>query len=246
MITRHHITLALLCTLILTAAGMPGNYLMEAVIISGAVAGSVLPDIHMKKPSRLRLLTAAYYLTRFSECVCLPVMKYLCRNLLNTPVAGRDKRAGHSLMGISSIFVTLTGFAFISVLVGRDLISPVIAGTFLCGVVIGLVIHMIADMCTKKGITPFFPFSEVQISGTIRPCNPDDLRIARFHTGLCLLLIVMVTLAGDSACPEMIRHLTAVLELVLSILTMLYFSKTTMKNGQEITGAAADFPSTAP
>lgn len=42
-------------------------------------------------------------------------------------------------------------------------------------------LHLIQDLCTRKGITPLFPFSEMEVSGSIRPCDRYDPRIFRFH-----------------------------------------------------------------
>ena len=240
MITRHHITLAILCTLILTVAVIPGNYWMMGLIMLGAVIGSVLPDIHMKKPSRLRLLTAAYYLTRFCERVCMPVMKFFIRNLLNTPIADKDKRATHSMAGLFFIFVTMAGFVFIPVWISGNLIILIAAETFLSGIAGGLVLHIIADMCTKKGITPFFPFSTLQVSGSIRPCNPDDRRIAGYHSILCLVLAVVITMPGYGKSPVMIEELFAPLGLLLCFGTMLYFSRTRVKKDWSTSGTPAN------
>ena len=50
---------------------------------------------------------------------------------------------------------------------------------------LGLVLHLIEDMCTRKGITPLFPFSTTMVSGSIRPCDTTDRRIAQFHFYHC-------------------------------------------------------------
>jgi hypothetical protein len=171
----------------------------------------------------------------------MPVMKWLSKKFLNTPIAGGDKRAAHSLAGLVSIAATMTVLACIPVVIPGAPVSPVIAGTFLSGLALGLVLHMIADMCTKKGITPFFPFSTVQVSGTIRPCNPDDWRIAGYHAELCIVLIVLVTLT-DGGYPETIRILSALAGLVAGIGTMLYCSEVRVTKGEGSSGTGTEVP----
>jgi hypothetical protein len=224
---------------------MPGNLWMDSIILSSVILGSVLPDIHMKKPSRTRLLTAAYYISRFSERACMPVMKFLFRNLFHIPLADRDKRAAHSLTGLVFIFTTIAGGVGISRFIAGNLIPMADAETFLTGIGLGIVFHMIADMCTKKGITPFFPFSMIQIAGSIRPCNPEDLRIAWYHTGLCLVLILMVAVTGSGRYPETSRELIALLGLSLCLGSMLYFSQTRMKKAETGIEVTTDVPGTA-
>jgi membrane-bound metal-dependent hydrolase YbcI (DUF457 family) len=241
MITRHHITLSLLCVLTLAVAGVPGNPWQAGIFLAGAICGSMLPDIHMKKPSRPRFLTVAYYITRFSEHACMPVMKWLSEKLLKTPVASGEKRAAHSLAGLVFIAATIGVMAIIMVVIPGHPIDPVIAGTFFFGVVLGLLLHMIADMCTKKGIAPFYPFSNIQLSGTIRPCNPDDWRIAGYHAGLCIVLIVLVTLT-NGGYPGTIRIMAAFIGLVACIGAMLYCSHVRVTRGESSSGTGTEVP----
>jgi membrane-bound metal-dependent hydrolase YbcI (DUF457 family) len=242
LITRHHITLALLCTLILAIAGVPGTPWLAGIVIAGSILGSVLPDIHMKRPSRLRLLTFAWCITRFSERVCMPVIKRLSKQFLDMPITDGDKRVSHSLAGLVFTIATIAVIAFIPVIVAGEFVSPVLAETFLSGVLIGLVLHMIADMCTKKGITPFFPFSTVQVSGTIRPCNPDDWRIAGYHAGLCIVLIVLVTLTGNGGYPAPARTMVAILGLAAGICAMLCCSQVRVTKGETESGTGTEIP----
>jgi membrane-bound metal-dependent hydrolase YbcI (DUF457 family) len=242
LITRHHLTLALLCTLILAIAGVPGTPWLAGVAIAGAVLGSVLPDIHMKRPSRLRLLTVAWCITRFSERACMPVLKLLSKRCLDLPIADGDKRAAHSLAGLVFTIATIAVLVYIPVILVPGPVSPVLAGTFLSGVLIGLVLHLIADMCTKKGITPFFPFSTVQVSGTIRPCNPDDWRIAGYHAGLCIVLVVLVTLTGNGGYPAPAGMMVVIPGLAACICAMLCCSQVRVTKDESGSGTGTEVP----
>jgi membrane-bound metal-dependent hydrolase YbcI (DUF457 family) len=236
MITRHHITLAALCSLILIAAGFYASLLPAGIFLAGTVLGSVVPDIHMKKPSRLRFLTMAYYLTRVSESVCLPALKFLYRRVLHIPVGDRDKHLAHSLPGIAIIFTTL---AVIAGTAGS--LAGVPAGllaALLTGVALGLVLHLVADMCTKKGVVPFYPFDGMQVAGTIRPCNAMDARIRWYHTGLCLVLAGTMLLTQETALGGPLVQDGALAVIAIGSAVMLYCSRARIIQGSVPTGPA--------
>ena len=44
MITRHHVALTILCTLILCSALVPSDPILILVICAGACTGAILPD----------------------------------------------------------------------------------------------------------------------------------------------------------------------------------------------------------
>jgi LexA-binding, inner membrane-associated putative hydrolase len=194
MITRHHLSLTLLCTLILCCAFFPGNLIVAGLLLTGTLAGSILPDIQMKKPSRFRLLTLAYYLTRFTNKVSVPVMHRIYGLILRDRSGPTDKRLTHSIPGIFFIFLSVAALPVIAaVMEGNSTISiPVMA--FLAGLTIGLGLHLVFDLCTRKGVFPFFPFSTLRIKGSIRPCDTGDHRIAYFHMATGLILIGMIAL----------------------------------------------------
>jgi membrane-bound metal-dependent hydrolase YbcI (DUF457 family) len=223
MITRHHITLAALCSLVLISAGFPGPLLPAAVLVAGTGTGAILPDIHMKKPSRLRFLTGAYYLTRFSEQAGLFVLKFLYRTFLAVPVADRDKRLAHSLPGAAAIFVTLAAISRAACSLAG--VPGGVAEIFPAGLALGLAFHLLTDMCTKKGVMPLFPFCMTQVSGTIRPCNTEDPRIAWYHCMLCLALAGVMALAPltGHAGPLLVGIATG--SLMISTVLMLYTSR---------------------
>jgi hypothetical protein len=201
MITRHHISLTILCTLILCCAFFPGNLIVAGFLITGALAGSILPDIQMKKPSRFRSLTLAYYLTRFTDKVSVPGMRGIYGLILRDRSGPTDKRLTHSIPGIFFIFLSVATLAVIPVVMeGNSMISiPILA--FLAGLILGLGLHLVFDLCTRKGVFPFFPFSPLRIKGSIRPCDMTDHRIRNFHiAGLAILAaMVVLILMGPSA-----------------------------------------------
>jgi hypothetical protein len=57
-----------------------------------------------------------------------------------------------------------------------------------------MILHLAQDMCTRKGISPLYPFSGAKVAGSIRPCDIFDNRISRFHAchGLVLALYLVL------------------------------------------------------
>jgi hypothetical protein len=194
MITRHHLSLTLLCTLILCCAFFPGDLILAALVITGALAGSILPDIQMKKPSRPRSLTIAWYVTRFTAIICVPFMRMMYGPYLQGRFDPSDKRLTHSLPGIAFIFLYVALILFIPAgILGKTPASS-LAGYVLGGAGLGLALHLVTDMCTRKGISPFFPFSTLRLKGSIRPCDIRNHRIAYFHMAAGLILSGMIAL----------------------------------------------------
>jgi membrane-bound metal-dependent hydrolase YbcI (DUF457 family) len=191
MITRHHVALAFLCTLILCGALVPTDPVLIMVICCGACIGAILPDIQMKKPQGFQIRTVAWVFTRFSSIVCTPMICWSYHALSGRTFHTGDKRLTHSIPGIlfmGAIFAALLLIpAFI--LMSTALYLPI---ALLSGVMLGMVLHLIEDMCTRKGITPLFPFSTTRISGSIRPCDTADRRIAQFHFYHCSVAGIII------------------------------------------------------
>ncbi|MGA2917452.1 metal-dependent hydrolase [Methanoregula sp.] len=200
MITRHHLSLTLLCTLILCCAFFRGSLILGGLGVTGALAGSILPDTQMKKPSQLRLLTLAYNLTRFTDKVSVPVMRGIYGLILRDRFEPTDKRLTHSIPGIFFIFLSVATLLVIPAVMGGNSAIIIAVLAFLAGLTLGLGLHMVFDLCTRKGVFPFFPFSPLRIKGSIRPCDTTDHRIWDFHiVGLVILAaVVVLILAGPS------------------------------------------------
>ena len=201
MITRHHLVLTLLCTLILCSAVVPGSLLFTLVICLGAGIGTILPDIQMKTPHHLKARTIAWTMTRFSSIVCTPLMCRVYRHLAGLTIDSNDKRLTHSIPGIISLFLIPSAIILISVSVLMDHAAMVISAAFLGGLLLGLILHLAEDLCTRKGISPFFPFSTLRISGSIRPCDGTDRRIAQFHYFDCSITGIIFCFLNSGSSP---------------------------------------------
>ena len=111
----------------------------------------------------------------------MPLMCLLYRRLLKINAEPGDKRLTHSVVGIFWYFSLLSGIAYTLLLLSEHAVPvPVVTG-FLGGLLMGMLLHLAEDLCTRKGITPFYPLNETRIVGSIRPCDVFDNRILRFH-----------------------------------------------------------------
>ena len=192
MITRHHVTLVILCTAILCSALVPSDPVFILLICLGACTGAILPDIQMKKPQGVQIRTIAWMITRFSRIICTPLICRLYHALSGRTFQPMDKRLTHSVPGILFLWTIVAAFLFIPSLILMSSTALNFPAALLCGVMLGMVLHLIEDLCTRKGITPLFPFSTTRISGSIRPCDTSDRRIAQFHFYHCSVAGIII------------------------------------------------------
>ncbi|MFY9749750.1 MAG: metal-dependent hydrolase [Methanoregula sp.] len=223
MITRHHIALALICALIVCSSFVFKNPLLVIIFCFGTCIGAILPDIHMSRPKKFVFRTLAWLVVQLPRQLCAPV---LCRISACTgyPATGpSDKRLTHSIPGI--LFITACAGLFLyvpAISVDRAVAGDV--ALFLAGLLLGMGLHLAEDLCTRKGIFPFFPFSREKIAGSIRPCDETDPRISWYHIqhGSILLLLLFLESTGiiapALALPVSLAGLTACLGI------MVYFS----------------------
>ena len=201
MITRHHVALALICSLIIGIAIVPFSPGLFLVLVTGTCIGSVLPDIQMTKPKKFCTRSLAWCIVQFTKFACMPL---ICRCYRAIPAfrAGTcDKRVTHSVPGVLFVSGILTGIIYSSAaLSGTHVPDP--ANAFLAGIFLGMILHLAEDLCTRKGITPLFPFSDLRITGSIRPCDAGDRRIGHFHVQHCSVLILFFTLCAAGMIPS--------------------------------------------
>jgi len=192
MITRHHIALTILCALIVCSALVPSDPLLTLTICTGAVMGTILPDIQMKKPRGIQARTIAWAVSRFSSTVYTPQICRLYRSVWGHTCDPADKRLTHSVPGILSLWVVVSAFLLVPAFILAGNAGLNLAVAILCGTMLGLVLHLVEDLCTKKGITPLFPFSTTMVSGSIRPCDTTDRRIGQYHLYDCTVACIIL------------------------------------------------------
>jgi len=236
MITRHHLVLALMCSLILGIAVFPSAPGALAALAGGACIGAVLPDIHMTKPKRRGFRTITWYITRFSACICIPALCQAYYAFWEMNLCPSDKRLTHSVPGSMFIGVTVIAIAAVPVLLLGPSPMSVILLAFISGILSGLILHFMEDICTRKGVTPFFPFSSVKIAGSIRPCDRTDSRIAQYHVHHCWMAVVVIGLHSAGHWTEPLSLSVSLIALALCLGLMVWFSDVHIETGKSATG----------
>ena len=102
MITRHHVALTILRTLILCSALVPSDPILILVICAGACTGAILPDFQMKKPNGFQCMTIAWAVSRFTSILVTPLLCRLYHSMDLHANDLRDKRLTHSVPEYSS------------------------------------------------------------------------------------------------------------------------------------------------
>lgn len=206
MITRHHMALTILCTLTICSAVVPSDPSLIIVICAGACTGAIVPDIQMKKPQNFQVRTVIWMVSRFSSFMFTPLVCQLYHFLFKRTIHPRNKRLSHSLPGIFFLEVAWTALILVPSFLLTKSFPPSLPMAFLCGLALGLVLHLAEDLCTRKGIMPFYPFSTLTISGTIRPCDTTDRRITQFtihHCSVTGILMGSHYLGGWQGAPSL-------------------------------------------
>ena len=224
MITRHHLALVLMCTLILGMALFPSEPVTLGVLVAGSCIGAILPDIQMTKPKKICVRTIIWCITRISSVLFVPILQVLSRIVNGVSFSPADKRLTHSVPGILIIGAIITGLSTIPVLILIPSPVPFLLIAFPAGVMIGLVLHLFEDACTRKGIAPFFPFSTIRIAGSIRPCDRADSRIAQYHFHHCSMAFVIFALHFSGAWPESMSVALSLFALCSCLAMIVWFS----------------------
>lgn len=190
MITRHHLALSLICGLFpcIALGGSDSGILLS--MLAGMGLGAILPDIHMKRPAKTRLLTGAWYLVQTGRKTVIPLMCRLLSLFWGIQTSHDNKRLTHSLPGIALFAVLYTSPVLaVSILLSGHYIGFALVA-FSAGIFLGMIVHLVQDLCTRKGIVPLYPLSAMTVHGSIRPCDVHDPRIPQFHIQHVLILFL--------------------------------------------------------
>lgn len=224
MLTRHHVVLGLLCSFIPGSAIAESDPFLAILVIAGSGIGLILPDIHMKRPKTSMLRTVAWGIVQAGKWICLPVMCRVYRQGLKTACEPDDKRLTHSVPGIFFYFSILSGIAYVLLSLLKNYIPvPMVIG-FLGGLLTGMLLHLAEDLCTRKGITPFYPFDGTKIVGSIRPCDVLDNRILRYHIYHGTVLFFFLVFLSAAHWPVFELAAVSILGIGICILSMVYKS----------------------
>jgi hypothetical protein len=101
---------------------------------------------------------------------------------------------------------------------------------FLGGVILGMALHLVEDLCTRKGIWPFFPINPGTIAGSIRPCDRTDPRIAQYHLQYCMILLVLTGLKSQGLLPQALFLLISILGISVCLGMMVVLSEVSVSS----------------
>ncbi len=235
MITRHHIALALMCALILCSAFFLSNPLMMVLVIAGTCIGALLPDIHMTRPNHLTFRTLAWLIVQFPRRICAPLLCRIYAHIRHPVPDPSDKRLTHSIPGVLFIGACMWTLVYIPVNAAGSVLT-VPAAIFMSGVLLGMGLHLTEDLCTRKGIFPFFPFSPWTVAGSIRPCDRTDPRIARYHIQHCTVLLVFVGLESLGILAHALFLPLSIAGVGICLGMMVYFSEVSIRQNSGLVG----------
>ncbi len=225
MITRHHLALTLICGLFPCTAFAGADPLIFLFILAGTGIGAILPDIHMKRPAKTRLLTGAWYLVQTGRKTVVPLMCRLLILFTGSRTSPDDKRLTHSVPGIAVYGILYTSPALaVSILLSGHYVGLVLLA-FSVGIFLGMIIHLAQDLCTRKGIVPLYPFSVMTVHGSIRPCDIHDPRIPRFHIQHVAILFVFQLALFLAILPDPASLYCGFLFAALCIVSMIWQSE---------------------
>jgi len=206
MITRQHLLLVLLCSVILSSAIVDHDPALAFLVAIGACIGAIIPDIQMKRPKNNPLRTSAWVIAQVGRRICTPLMCIFYRRIFRIDCSPGDKWLTHSLPGVVLNFGILSSIVFFPVFLFGDEIPVLLVMGLLAGLLFGMILHLAEDCCCRKGIALFYPFNDFRIYGSIRPCDVIDRRITGFyvyHATVLFFFLLIQSAVHVSLC-EMI------------------------------------------
>jgi hypothetical protein len=235
MITRHHLALALMSALIVSSAFLFSHPGLVCLITAGTCIGVLLPDIHMTRPKHFKFRSLAWLIVQFPRRICAPLPSRIYAHTCYPVQDPGDKRLSHSIPGALFVFACTAVLLLIPASVLKNTFVTGAIFIFLAGLILGIFLHLIEDLCTRKGIFPCFPFSAVTITGTIRPCDTIDPRICQYHIQHCAVLLIIIVIETTGILSSLWIMLLSITGLLLCQVTMIGFSEVTIHWGKSQT-----------
>ncbi|MDD1693430.1 MAG: metal-dependent hydrolase [Methanoregula sp.] len=225
MITRHHLMLVLICSMIPCSAIVKVDPVLAVMVTIGAGLGAILPDIQMKRPRDSPLRMIAWGIVQAGRRICMPVICIVYLRCFNTPAKPDDKRLTHSVTGIFLYFLVLAAIAYVPVFLLQNKIPAYLFTGLLAGLLSGLLLHLAEDLCCRRGVLLFYPFSDIMIYGSIRPCDILDKRILGFHIYHAMVLFFFLIFLDAFHLPMVETITVAMLSIGICIATMVLQSE---------------------
>jgi hypothetical protein len=154
----------------------------------------------------------------------MPVICFVYQRFFKTPAKPDDKRVTHSIFGLLLYFMMLAAIVYVPVLLFYHEIPVLLVWGLLTGLLFGMLLHLTEDLCCRKGVCLFYPFNDIRIYGSIRPCDVLDTRILGFHVyhGTVLFFFLVIQSAVHVSVYEMIAF--SFLSIGLCVVSMIWQS----------------------
>ncbi len=216
MLGRHHLMLSTVTVLTFLTPLIHYPSLVLTVLVGTAI-GSLTPDVDSKDATifheKVKGLQGSSKLVNFTLAPVFPVFGYTTKYLVYFPAVTvydkillrnyRFKRQHrgflHSLLGVGTS-TALTGIYLTALLMVSGLFNPFYTVLFLTGYLIGGILHLVQDSCTKTGVKWLQPFKDLKLKGdlvtstkTEHVKKPHLLFLTLSVTGLTVLVARLFT-----------------------------------------------------
>jgi membrane-bound metal-dependent hydrolase YbcI (DUF457 family) len=197
MLGRHHITLSVGTVAVVVLPLFMLYPIPVLIILTGTAIGSLIPDADSPDAaifhSEVKGLTGGYSNLINVVAILNPVFGFGTKYLIYKPAVRfydsvvfdeygiKEDHRGflHSFLGVGTATM-LTGVYTLSVLVFLDLLWFTGLGLFLFGYLVGALLHLLEDSCTKSGIQWNYPFQSWKLRGEISTtARPEDMAYQR-------------------------------------------------------------------
>lgn len=227
-----------MCALIIAGALFLSEPFLLLLFVAGTCTGVLLPDIHMSRPKSMNFRSIAWLLVQFPRRVCTPL---LCRVYAGAGLPDHDpsdKRLTHAIPGTLFVFACTCAVLYIPALfTGSGIVKEAVL-VFLSGILLGMALHLVEDLCTRKGIFPLYPFRPENIAGSIRPCDRTDPRIGQYHIQHCMVLAGFFGLESLGLLAPGLFLPVSILSIGICLGTMVYLSEVSLKAPSAMQGTS--------
>lgn len=198
MLGRHHISLSVATVAIVVLPLFPTHPNETLLVLTGTAIGSLIPDADSPDAAifheEVKGLEGGYSNILNAAAFLNPVFGYTTKYAVYKPavwfydsvvfdeydIAERHRGFLHSFLGLGTATV-LTAVYLLPVLVVLGLLWLPGVGLFMAGYLVGALLHLLEDSCTKTGIQWNFPFQSWALKGELTTtARPEDTKYPRY------------------------------------------------------------------
>ncbi len=232
MLGRHHVSLSVVTVALVVLPLLTLYPVLCLIALVGTAIGSLIPDadspdaaiFHQKVRGVNDLLNA--------PAVLYPAFGYVTKYLIYKPIVKiydsvvftqydiEERHRGflHTVLGLATVTV-VTGLYLTPVLYVLELLSMVGLAVFLAAYLLGAVLHLLQDSCTKTGIQWNFPFQSWKVRGRLTTtARPEDTKIQKGF-----LIVLGVGAGAMFVLPSLLDQVSVFLLSLAGFVTALFF-----------------------